>query len=62
MTDTAITLRAHLLTALADLDDGAGTLATVVDLAMHDSSACTVADVREIVLDAQADARVERQA
>lgn len=51
--------QADLLATLADLDDGTGTLGIVVDQALADDPAVTVASVREIVTAAIQDARAE---
>lgn len=51
--------RGELIAALADLDDGTGTLGTVVDQALAEDAGATAAQIREIVVEAVADARVE---
>jgi hypothetical protein len=51
--------RSDILSALASLDDGTGTLGIIVDQALADDPAVTVDEVREIVREAKADAQVE---
>lgn len=48
--------RNNLLAALNSLDDGTGTLGIIVEHALADDPAITTEDVREIVLEAIADA------
>lgn len=54
--------RAELLTALRKYDDGTGTLRIVVDQALADDPSVTAEAVREILDDAIADAKAEREA
>jgi hypothetical protein len=51
--------RADILSTLAGLDDGTGTLGVIVDQALADDPAITAAKVREIVCEAIADARAD---
>jgi hypothetical protein len=51
--------RHALLSSLADLDDGTGDLGVIVDQAIADDAQVLAADVREIVLAARRDAKVE---
>lgn len=55
----ALTRRASLLAALSTFDDGSGTLGIIVDHALAEDPAVTVEAVREIVIEAIADAKLE---
>lgn len=54
--ETNTNRRSDILSALISLDDGTGTLGIIVDQALADDPAVTVAAVREIVTEAIADA------
>jgi hypothetical protein len=49
--------RSDILVALASHDDGSGTLGIIVDQALADDPDVSIQDVREIVIEAEEDAR-----
>jgi hypothetical protein len=49
--------RSDMLSFLRSLDDGTGDLGIIIDQALADDPAVTIAAVREIVLEARAEAR-----
>lgn len=51
--------RETLLAGLSKYDDGSGTLGAIVDQALADDPAATLADVRAIVVEAIKDAEIE---
>ncbi len=51
------TRRSDILTSLSDLDDGTGDLGIIVDQAIAYAPTISDSEVRDYVLDAQADAR-----
>lgn len=58
--DERLARRANILAALSSHDHGDGCLGIIVDQALRDDPVATIAAVRQIVIDAEEDAALNR--